>query len=275
MRGPWLFAVAALALPGSAPQQAGPYEVYAVRYATIPNFPVRALISGADRSRRMDLAMSVWLMQGNGHTILLDAGFYRQKFLDQFHPVGFMKPSEALAPLGLKPEDVTDVVVSHIHWDHIDGLDLFPKAHIWIQQAEYEYYVGPMGEPLHPAIDTADAKVLYDLRAAGRVTLIPGDDQEILPGIRVYTGGKHTYASEYVGVHTQSGTTVLASHNCYLYENLDTHRPIAQTLDSVSNLAAQDRMRRLASSPTLIVPGHDPAVYERFPNPGHGIARID
>jgi len=107
------------------------------------------------------------------------------------------------------------------------------------------------------------------------VRLIPGDSQTVLPGIRAYTGGKHTFASEFVGVHTASGTTVLASDNCYLYENLERHRPIAQTLDSVSNLAAQARMLRLASTPRLVVPGHDPLVFTRFPAPGHGIARID
>ena len=59
---------------------------------------------------------------------------------------------------------------------------------------------------------------------------------------------------------------MLASDNMYLYENLDTHKPIAQTLDAVSNLRTQDRMRSLASEPRLLVPGHDPAVFDRFPH---------
>ena len=76
-------------------------------------------------------------------------------------------------------------------------------------------------------------------------------------------------------MRTRNGTAVIASDNLYLYENLESHRPIAQTLDSLSNLAAQDRMTRLASSRTLIVPGHDPAVFSRFPKPGNGVARIE
>jgi hypothetical protein len=75
-------------------------------------------------------------------------------------------------------------------------------------------------------------------------------------------------------VRTAAGTVVIASDNLYLYENLDRRRPIAQTLDSLSNLAAQDRMKRLASAPRLIVPGHDPAVFVRFATPGNGVARI-
>ena len=75
-------------------------------------------------------------------------------------------------------------------------------------------------------------------------------------------------------MNSSSGTIVLASDNVYLYENLEKHVPIAQTLDAASNLAAQERMLRIASDPRLIVPGHDPVVFERFPLPGAGVARI-
>jgi glyoxylase-like metal-dependent hydrolase (beta-lactamase superfamily II) len=131
------------------------------------------------------------------------------------------------------------------------------------------------GTPAHAAIDSVDSAMLSDLMKAGRVTLVEGDAQEILPGITVYTGGKHTYASQYAGVRTAKGTVVVASDNCYLYENLEHHRPIAQTLDSTSNLAAQDRMQRLASDRRLIVPGHDPAVFKRFRSVAPGVAKIE
>src|SRR5207253_9946649 len=98
------------------------------------------------------------------------------------------------------------------------------------------------------------------LNTQGRVVLVNGDVQEILPGVTCYTGGKHTYASQFVGVNTAAGTVVLASDNMYLYENLEKHVPIAATLDRESNLRAQDRMQQLAASRKLIIPGHDPAV---------------
>ncbi len=94
------------------------------------------------------------------------------------------------------------------------------------------------------------------------------------PGILVYTGGRHTHESQYVSVPTRAGTVVLASDNVYLYLNLDRHRPIAATWDTVSNLAAQDRMKRIASSPRLIVPGHDPAVFDRFPKVADRVVEI-
>lgn len=251
------------------------YEVYAIRYATVPNFPVRGLIAGADSSRRMDIAMSVWLLQGNGRNVLVDAGFYRDKFVQRWKPVDFVQPSEAVRRAGVKPEDVTDIIVSHIHWDHADGLDLFPNARIWIQKEEYQHHVGADGSQLDRAIDPDDAKMLAALMARGRVSFVNGDSAQIIPGISVFTGGKHTFASQYATVRTRSGTTVIASDNLYLYENLDQRRPIAQTLDSLSNLAAQTRMTRLASTPKLIVPGHDPAVFVRFATPQTGVARIE
>ena len=113
------------------------------------------------------------------------------------------------------------------------------------------------------------------LNLAGRVTLVNGDAQEVFPGIICYTGGKHTFQSQYVGVNTKAGTVVLASDNMYLYENLEKHVPIAQTLDAASNLRAQDRMKQLAASPRLIVPGHDPAVFEKFPKVSERVVRIE
>jgi glyoxylase-like metal-dependent hydrolase (beta-lactamase superfamily II) len=108
----------------------------------------------------------------------------------------------------------------------------------------------------------------------GRLRFVNGDNQEILPGIRCYTGGKHTWQSQFVGVRTAGGTAVFASDNVYLYENLEKRVPIAQTLDPGSNLRAQDRVRTIASSPSLIVPGHDPAVFERFERIAEGIVRV-
>jgi len=251
------------------------YEVYAVRFASV-SYPVASLVRGAERGRNIDIAFTVWVMRGGGRVVMLDAGSYRQKFITQWKPQNFVTPRDAVATgLSIKAEDVTDIVISHSHWDHTDGADLFPRATIWIQKEEYEYYVGPQGEVLHPGgVDTDDAKMLTEMKRAGRVRLVDGDAQEILPGITVYTGGKHTYASQFAGVRTSAGTVVLASDNAYLYENLEKHLPIAQTLDAASNLKAQERMLSLAASPALVVPGHDPAVFDRFPAAAPGVARI-
>lgn len=252
------------------------YEVYAVRYATIPDFPVAGLVEGADKTQKTDIAMMVWLVRGGGHNILVDTGFYRPQFFKSWKVNDFVRPDEAVARLGVKPEEITDVVLTHAHWDHADGTDLFPKAQVWIQKDEYAYYTGDAWQPggKHGGIDPEDVDVFLKTNLAGRLHLVNGDSQ-ILPGINVYIGGKHTWQSQYVSVTTRSGTVVLASDNMYLYLNLEKHAAIAQTFDRDSNLRAQDRMKTLASKPSLIVPGHDPAVLTRFPKVSDGVVRVD
>jgi glyoxylase-like metal-dependent hydrolase (beta-lactamase superfamily II) len=258
--------------PKAKPQ----YEVYAIRYATIPGFAVNQLVAGADPARKLDIAMMVWLVRGGGRTILVDSGFYREQFFRQWHVTDFVRPDEAVKRAGANPEEVTDVIVTHMHWDHADGMDLFPKARVWLQKEELEYYAGEAWQSrrTHGGIDPDDVIAAVKLNLAGRMGLVNGDAQEILPGIKCYIGGKHTWASQFVTVNTAAGTVVLASDNVYLYENLEKHVPIAATLDADSNLRAQDRMRQLAAKPELVVPGHDPEVMKRFPNTQPGVAKI-
>ena len=270
-----LLALLSLSAGSLRPVQTPAWEVYAVRYGTLANFPTRYLVAGADTTRTSEVALTIWLLKGPDRTVLVDAGFYRDQFLRSWRPAEFRRPSDVLDSLGVRAATVTDIIVTHVHWDHLDGADLFPNARIWIQREEYEHHVGAKGEVLDRAISPVDATMLFNLHTEGRVRLVEGDAQEIIPGVRVYTGGRHTYASQYVGVNTRSGTVIIASDNMYLYENLERRVPIAATLDSVSNLAAQDRMKTLAAKPELVIPGHDPAVFTRFPMSRPGFVRID
>ncbi len=253
------------------------YEVDALSYGILPGYETASLVAGADPARRTDLQMMVWLLRGpGGRNVLVDTGCYREAQVKEAGLRDFVAPSAALARVGLTPEEVTDIIVTHMHWDHVGGVSLFPKARIWIQKDEYAYYTGAAWQPggQSGGIEPEDVLALVRLNMDHRVVLVDGDGREILDGITVYTGGRHTFASQYVGVRTKVGTVVVASDNVYLYENLQKHLPIAQTFDAASNLQAQDRMRQIASREDLIVPGHDPEVFVRFPRPGHGVARI-
>jgi hypothetical protein len=108
----------------------------------------------------------------------------------------------------------------------------------------------------------------------GQVRFVGGDDSEILPGIRAFTGARHTFSSQYIRVAGEP-VFVLASDNCYLYENLKQHRASAtfEPADEKANLAAQERMVSLAGAAERVVPGHDLSQFERFPTKGR-IARI-
>jgi glyoxylase-like metal-dependent hydrolase (beta-lactamase superfamily II) len=259
------------------PQQPLPdYTIEAIRFGTIPAFPVSGLVVGAPPDERMDVALVVWLIRGGGRTVLFDSGFHRQPWLERFKVTEFVRPDEAVRLAGVEPAAVTDVVISHAHWDHLGGIDLFSNASVWIQKAEFEYYTGAAWQEggRKGGIDVEDLVELVRRNAAGKLRLVDGDDREILPGIRVFTGARHTYASQYLRVAGER-PFVLASDNCYLYRNLDTRAPVATFTpeDRPANLAAFERMIALAGAKERVVPGHDPLLFERFPTKGR-VARI-
>ncbi len=281
MRRTFFFVLGAVAaigcLSGASEQSEKPpvYEVYAVRFGTMRGCPVANLVKGADSARTVNLAMTVWVLKcPDGRIILVNAGCYRPSLLKFYGMADFIRPDKALERLRIKPEDVTDIILTHMHSDHVDGADLFPKAQIWIQQDEYSHYAENAKEP-GGSPEPEYIVALRKLNAQGRVHLVHGDAQKIIPGVTAYTGERHTFASQYVGVNTRAGIMVIASDNVYLYENLEKHVPIAASLDAKANLAAQDRMKQIAASPRLIIPGHDPDVFVRFPKSGDGVARLD
>jgi glyoxylase-like metal-dependent hydrolase (beta-lactamase superfamily II) len=251
------------------------YTIQAIRYAVSPDVPISELVVGGP-SDKVDIAMVVWLIRGGGHTILFDSGFHRDTFLKEFPMKDYLRPDEAVATAGVKPEDVTDIVISHAHWDHVGGIDLFPKATVWIQREEYRYYTTDAWQPGgdHGGIDPEDVKELVKLNTEGRVRLVDGDNVEIFPGIRAYTGSRHTYASQYLLV-AGSPNYVLASDNVYLYYNLEHHLASMtfSDADHAGNIAQQARMVSLAGSADRIVPGHDILQFQKFPTEGR-VAKI-
>jgi len=275
----WLAATIVLLLmaAGTTCARAPAYSIQAIRIADSPGDSVGEMVIGAPKDEKIDTMYGVWLIRGGGHNILFDSGFHRERWFKLWTIKDYLRPDEALKLAGVKPEEVTDIVVSHAHWDHMGGIDLFPKATIWIQKEEFRYYTGEAWQAggQHGGIDADDIQELVKLNTEGRVRLVDGDNVEILPGIRAYTGGRHTWASQYVAVTGKPGPIVLASDNMYLYENLEKHVPIAQTFDAASNLAAQDRMKTLVKDPRFIIPGHDPAVLTRFPKVVDAVVRIE
>ena len=257
---------ALLLIPPPTPE----YSIQAIRYATSPGVAISDLVVGGPKDK-IDIAMVVWLIRGGGHTILFDSGFHRDTFTKEYPMQDYLRPDEALKTAGVQPADVTDIVISHAHWDHMGGLDLFPKAQVWIQKEEYRYYTMDAWQPGgdHGGIDPEDAKELVQLNTEGRVHLIDGDNVEIFPGIRAYTGSRHTYASQYLRVDGNP-PYVLASDNVYLYLNLKTHlaSDTFSDADHAANIAQQARMIQLAGSPDRVVPGHDILQFQKFPTVG-------
>jgi glyoxylase-like metal-dependent hydrolase (beta-lactamase superfamily II) len=252
---------------GFAASSSPEYSIQAIRYASAED-DAAELVMGAAHEK-MNLAMVVWLIRGGGRNILFDSGYHRDTFLKEFPSTEYIRPDEAVNLAGVQPEDITDIVISHAHWDHMGGIDLFPKATVWIQKEEFRYYAGDAWQPGgdHGGIDPEDVQELVKLNTEGRLRLVDGDNVQLFPGIRAYTGGRHTYASQYLCVQG-TPTFVLASDNLYLYRNLVEHKASAtfSDADHAANIRNQDRMVRLAGSPDRVVPGHDALQFRNSPH---------
>jgi glyoxylase-like metal-dependent hydrolase (beta-lactamase superfamily II) len=269
-----IFALVLLAAPStpSSPE----YSIQAIRYADSPGDSVSELVMGAPKEEKLDTIYAFWLIRGGGRNILFDSGFHRERWFKEWTITNYLRPDEAVKLAGVKPEEVTDVVISHAHWDHMGGIDLFPKATVWIQKEEFRYYTGDAWQPggNQGGIDPEDAGELVRVNTEGRLRLVDGDNVEIFPGIRAYTGGRHTYASQYLRVEGNP-PFVLASDNCYLYRNLAEHKAsdTFSKADYPANIKNQERMIQLAGSPDRVIPGHDALQFQRFPTVGR-VARI-
>lgn len=275
-------------LPGRAAelsaQQRPSYSIDAVRYGTFEDYPLSRLVLNGASDSTVDIAMMFWVVRGGDRTILFDVGFHRDRYLGLFEVGDLVPPDSALELVGIDPDDVTDIVVSHAHFDHMGGIDLFPDATIWIQADEFAYYTGrawqeglpPQGlNPANGGFDPNDILELVRRNTQGDVELIEGDDVGILPGIRVFTGGRHTHASQYMLVQGEP-SYVLASDNAYIYRNIERLEPVATLFkpgDAAANVRAIRRMLLLAGSADRVIPGHDAQVFARFPGEGR-IAHI-
>jgi glyoxylase-like metal-dependent hydrolase (beta-lactamase superfamily II) len=252
------------------------YTIEAIRYADSPQDSVAEMVVGAPKDEKIDTVYALWLIRGGGRNILFDSGFHRQRWFKDWTIKDYLRPDEAVRLAGVKPDEVTDVVISHAHWDHMGGIDLFPKANVWIQKDEFRYYTGEAWQPGgdHDGIDPDDVQQLMRLNTQGRLRWVDGDDVEIFPGIRAYTGARHTFASQYLRV---DGTPpfVLASDSVYLYRNLAEHKASAtfSDADHPANIKNQERMIQLAGSADRVVPGHDALQFQKFPTKGR-IAKL-
>ena len=182
-----LFLVLAIAAVGVPAAPVPGYSIQAIRYANSPG-----------------------LIRGGGRNILFDSGFHREKWFKYFPVTDYLRPDEAVKLAGVKPDEVTDVVISHAHWDHMGGIDLFPKATVWIQKDELRYYTGEAWQTggQHDGIDPEDVRELVQLNTQGRLRLVDGDNVEIFPGIRAYTGARHTYWPRTIAISTGTSRNI-------------------------------------------------------------------
>jgi glyoxylase-like metal-dependent hydrolase (beta-lactamase superfamily II) len=176
------------------------------------------------------------------------------------------RPGEALALVGVDPASVTRLVISHMHYDHIGNIELFPHARISVSRTDYEFWAeNPVAARRQFAEHTDPAGVnrLRQARAAGSVDLIDGT-VEIAPGLSAREVGGHSPGQLIFEIAGEERTVALATDAVHYYAELEAERPFAVFSDLEQVYRAYDRVRELVSDGATLVPGHDPAVMERF-----------
>lgn len=245
------------------------YEVLALRVAGNPKRKARESFFFDACCMPPDAAMPLdyffWIARSADRVVVIDTAFPEATAL-QRQRIMYRSVPDALRLVGVEPEAVRDVVLTHLHWDHAGHLDLFPNARIHLQHDELAYCTGPAMahhylRKTYVLDDVLNAvRVLY----GERLVLHRGVAQ-IAPGFTAHQVGGHTPGSQVARIVTARGHVVLASDAAHFWINIRERRPFPIVHDLAAMLDAYTHIESLADGPDHVIPGHDPLVAQRFP----------
>jgi glyoxylase-like metal-dependent hydrolase (beta-lactamase superfamily II) len=204
--------------------QSAIWNLYVMEYARSKNQPWVDLVAGMYAEGVMDLPFSFVLLQRDGRNVLVDTGFMRDEhgagFSGKFGIPTWISPLRLLAAMDLGADDISDIVITHAHFDHMGSIAEFPKAHLYIQKSEllswYELFALPKRfSHLTAIVDPQTMVAALSASIEHRVTLIDGDKDNVLPGIHVRLGGGHTFGHQIVIIETAAGRRVISGDCIY------------------------------------------------------------
>jgi glyoxylase-like metal-dependent hydrolase (beta-lactamase superfamily II) len=242
-----------------------PYEVYAIRYATRAARRRDNFIGGDPHDADMPLDYYVWLVRNTVRTVVVDMGFTAE--VAQRRKRDYLRtPREGLALLGVDSATVRDVIVTHLHYDHVGSYADFPAACFHLQDDEMAYATGRYMRHtrFNHGYEVDDVVGMVRMVFKDRVSFNTGS-AEVAPGLGVYRIGGHTRGLQCVRVFTQRGWVVLASDASHFYEHMEQARCFPTVFNVGEMVDGYETLRRLADSPGHIIPGHDPLVMARYP----------
>jgi glyoxylase-like metal-dependent hydrolase (beta-lactamase superfamily II) len=267
----------------------GAREVLAVRYGHRVTTRAESYLNFhlyGEPDADLDIDYFFWVIrEPDGDVILVDTGFAPEAG-DRRRREHHTTPAQALPSLGMRLDDVTTIVITHGHWDHTGNIGQFPRAHLVLTEAEYDFWTGPLAARTQFAAHSEPDEIAQLERARGqdRLTLFSGQ-YALAPGIDLIEVGGHTPGQLIVSVATDGGpvpggpvpggpvaggtvpanTVILASDAVHFYDETERDRPFAIVADLPAMYRAYDMITQLAAQPaTHIVAGHDPLVQARF-----------
>jgi glyoxylase-like metal-dependent hydrolase (beta-lactamase superfamily II) len=252
------------------------YSVYAIKYAQREAVRSEHFLGGdPHEDSPMPMDYFIWLIRDSkGRTWVVDTGFDSSD-AQQRNRTLLRTAEEALALFEVKASEVDDVILTHFHYDHAGGVKQFPNATFHVQDEEMSFATGrDMGrKAIRHAFTVEHIKDLVE-RVFNEKVRFHNGDVELAPGLSLHHVGGHTRGLQVVRVDTGSGIVVLASDATHYYANMDEERPFPIVLDVGKMIDGYDTLRELAGDHGVIVPGHDPLVFERFPSATSALSGI-
>jgi glyoxylase-like metal-dependent hydrolase (beta-lactamase superfamily II) len=241
------------------------YEIYALRYATMARKRQEAFMAFDPHDGPFPIDYSVWVILNSERTILVDTGFSAEASVRRKRDY-LCSPIDAIARLGIKPEDVKDVIITHLHYDHAGNVHKLPNARLHLQEKELQYATGKYMkfDVMRHAYDEDDVVNIVRGVYKQRVEFYEGD-APFAPGIELIYIGGHTAGLQAVRVHTKRGWVVLASDAAHYYANLFKESPFPIIFHVGDMLEGFRTLLARADSVEHVVPGHDPLVRQRYP----------
>jgi len=251
------------------------YEIYALKYAGPLTSSGAFLMWRKDWEKQVQRNYYFWCLRSGEESVIVDAGIPPDLARER-NLAGYVNPVEVLARIGVKAEEIRHLILTHIHWDHSSGASLFPNAVIHVQEEEFRFAAhDPIAR--RPAFAaTADPRSnawIASLEGTQRLNLVRGD-REILPGIECLLAPGHTVALQAVAVRTARGTAIVGSDCAHTFRNYREDWPSCLIVDLVGWMKSYDKLRRKASAPDLLFPGHDPLMTSEYPEVAEDVTRL-
>ncbi len=271
-----------ISFAGDAPK----YELYALKYGEFHTFPMHLWhwLGNPPLAPSQPITTAsgyYWLIKGPDINILFDTGMIPE--VAKAHGlVNYEDHKTVLAKIGLKPEDIGAVILSHAHFDHVNGIQVFQEKNIpiYIQEACFRWTVEVY--PKYPLLkklglpDFDDVQWLSKMLFADRLKLVTGKRAgkpiELFPGVSVRRVDGHMMGHQIAIVQTAKGAVVLSSDAAYLYSNLEMDWPVGLIMSTLTD--AMDALTVCKESGEIVVPGHDSEVTKRFPEVKPGVYKI-